>query len=721
MNKRMFTALILISLGLSLFGIPPGKIVKANYGFIHRINTFCDTGDSSLIGCWQLEEGSGSSIIDGSSYGNNGTTSGSPTWVSGRDGLSLILNGSSQYALVPDSNSLDIGTNRITLSAWILPTRAGDATQNVIKKTIGTTTANGYELSLASNGKVFVRFNGNSLYRVDSATDYPHNGSAWMHIAATYDGTTIRLYINGVSENPKTATFTIAANSTSLGIGAEPAASPINFFQGQIDDLRIYNRTLSAEEIQGLAGGVDLSIIKTDNKVYALPGESSIYSIVVANPSTITTVSGVTVTDNFPTQLTGISWTCSAGGGSTCTASGTGNINDSVVLAPGGSVTYTVNATISPSASGVINNTATITPPAGITDPNSSNNSAIDTTAIRSGGALCGNDSDLVICYQLDEGSGNIFLDGIQNAVYNDGTLFNSPAWTTGTSGHALSFNGTSQYGFTPDENSLDIENQMTIAAWLKPGNNTTQSVITKSTNGGIGGYELSLSSSTAPVSQRIFFRINQVPNGDTYRVNSSTTYPTNGTWVHAAGTFDGTTMRIYINGVLEASVPANGVLINTNTLPLSFGAQFDGSSALRWYTGDLDDVRIYNRALSAEEIGDLFNPTPVKLADLKVNSTPKGIQLTWQTVQEADLIGFNIFRSETIDGNQVKINNELIPALTPGQIKGNQYQFVDVTAEKNKVYFYWIEWVGKDNLERFGPVTCNLVPFVVWLPMGLK
>ena len=65
-----------------------------------------------------MEEGSGTAIIDGSSYGNHGTITGSPTWVAGHDGgLGLNLSGTSQYALVPDANILDIGTNKITLAA----------------------------------------------------------------------------------------------------------------------------------------------------------------------------------------------------------------------------------------------------------------------------------------------------------------------------------------------------------------------------------------------------------------------------------------------------------------------------------------------------------------------------------------------------------------------------------------------------------------------------
>ena len=75
-----------------------------------------------------------------------------------------------------------------------------------------------------------------------------------MHVAATYDGATIRLYVNGVEENHKAASFVIGVNTTNLGIGAEPAPTVINLFQGLIDDARVYDRALTLEEIQTLAG-----------------------------------------------------------------------------------------------------------------------------------------------------------------------------------------------------------------------------------------------------------------------------------------------------------------------------------------------------------------------------------------------------------------------------------------------------------------------------------
>ena len=125
----------------------------------------------------------------------------------------------------------------------------------------------------------------------------------------------------------------------------------------------------------------DLSITKTDGVTVLVPGSSVTYTITASNagPSAVT---GATVADTLPAALSGATWTCVGAGGGTCTASGSGNINDTVNLPVGASATYTLTATVSASASGSLSNTATITPPAGLTDPTPGNNSATDTDTL---------------------------------------------------------------------------------------------------------------------------------------------------------------------------------------------------------------------------------------------------------------------------------------------------------------------------------------------------
>jgi LPXTG-site transpeptidase (sortase) family protein len=122
--------------------------------------------------------------------------------------------------------------------------------------------------------------------------------------------------------------------------------------------------------------GPDFSVVKTDGSAVYTPGTPITYTITVSN--TGNAVGTGTVTDNFPASLTNITWTCVGTGGATCTANGTGNINDAVSIPAGQSVTYTVNATVLSSATGNLVNTASAALSVG-TDPTPGNNSSTDT------------------------------------------------------------------------------------------------------------------------------------------------------------------------------------------------------------------------------------------------------------------------------------------------------------------------------------------------------
>ena len=207
----------------------------------------------TLVGYWRFDDGTGTVATDSSGQQppNNGTLVAGPTWTTGKVGGALALDGSNDLVDVHDSPSLEI-SGGITLAAWIKPNAV--ATQRVITKDYGT--ANGYELSLSSSGHAFVRFDqatSGDTYRLDANASYPTDGNTWVHLAATYDGATIKIYVNGVLDNSKATTFTIGTNNVDLGLGADVGSgSGTNTLKGQMDEVRIYNRALSDQDIQAL-------------------------------------------------------------------------------------------------------------------------------------------------------------------------------------------------------------------------------------------------------------------------------------------------------------------------------------------------------------------------------------------------------------------------------------------------------------------------------------
>ncbi|MBS1789327.1 MAG: DUF11 domain-containing protein [Acidobacteria bacterium] len=126
----------------------------------------------------------------------------------------------------------------------------------------------------------------------------------------------------------------------------------------------------------------DLSITKTNNQAASVPGATTTYVIAIHNNG-LNDVFGVPVVDTLPAVFTNATWTCSATAGSACkTASGTGSIDAKIDVKSGGTVTFNLTATINPSATGTITNTATVGMPDGAVDPNSTNNSATDTDTL---------------------------------------------------------------------------------------------------------------------------------------------------------------------------------------------------------------------------------------------------------------------------------------------------------------------------------------------------
>jgi len=344
------------------------------------------TTTPDLVGYWKMDEGAGTQTRDMSGWGNHATLAGTPGWPSGIKGRALSLDGSNSYAVVADQDQL-AATTAITLTAWIKP-QAQTAQDIISRATVGS--VDGYSLSLSptnasSNaGSVFMRFNEASsgdTYRVDSTTQYPFDGNNWMHVAATYDGSAMRMYINGVEEASSLGPASIAANLVDLGIGAQGNGS--RKFRGAIDHVQIYRRALSAEEINALANvpHADLRITKTDSASSVTAGQQTTYTIQASNfgPDNVT----ATLSDALSSKISSATWTCSAAAGASCpAANGAGSLNHTFNLPVGGSVTFTMAATVAASATGSLVNTATIAVANGI-DSAPGNNSATDTDTIQ--------------------------------------------------------------------------------------------------------------------------------------------------------------------------------------------------------------------------------------------------------------------------------------------------------------------------------------------------
>lgn len=220
--------------------------------------------EPELVGYWKLDEGSGITAYDTSDYGNDGTLVNGPSWVDGKYGKALSFDGIDDYVNIPDSPSLRVQS--FTLEAWIYmthrPYQHGTRHSAIINKLHyqGSSGTKGYKLQFeaptSDNDHLVISLGDSVTQRF--LIDYNSNNDLtlheWHHIIGTYNGTIANLYIDGELKSSSTpVTYAIVHDDAPLAIGYEITSGAKDVrFKGLIDNVMVYNRALSAEEIQSL-------------------------------------------------------------------------------------------------------------------------------------------------------------------------------------------------------------------------------------------------------------------------------------------------------------------------------------------------------------------------------------------------------------------------------------------------------------------------------------
>jgi len=198
---------------------------------------------SGLVAAYSFDEGSGTTTADASGTGNTGTLSGATWTTAGKYGGALVFNGTGARVNVPNSTSLQLTTG-MTLEAWVNPATVSSAWRDVIYKGSDNYYLEGTSdnAGRAAGGGTFGGSSGNAF----AASALPAN--TWSHLALTYYGATLRLYVNGVLAGSQAKAGAIATSTNQLQIGGDSLFS--QNFNGLIDEVRIYNVPLSVAAIQ---------------------------------------------------------------------------------------------------------------------------------------------------------------------------------------------------------------------------------------------------------------------------------------------------------------------------------------------------------------------------------------------------------------------------------------------------------------------------------------
>jgi len=460
-----------------------------------------DLVTNGLVGLWSFngDDISSTTAYDRSGNANNGTLTGGPTKVIGKVGQTLNFDGTNDYVDVGDSFYSDV----LTVCAWVNADTIDASTRSIIVKrnssgiTPGT---NEWSLSLSTSGANFTSWQTDSITSLNmTASPGFFATGLWYHLCGVQNGNGNPgyVYINGV-QSASAAQGSVMGNTTDrIQIGVETNGDSARFWDGKIDEARVYNRALSATEIQSL---------------YDQGGGTKVASAVSQT-------------------------------------AGTGRL-----------------------------------------------------------------DSGLAGYWKLDETTGSSASDSSTNG--NTGTLVNmeNGDWTTGQIGNGLDFDGVDEYVTIPDAAMLRPENRSyTVAVWAKPDNiNQIGPVVTKRQNGGSSEqfYMTICGNSVCGSSgKKLYFSMIESSGGN-YRLVVSANDVADGNWHHLVATANQSTntVDVYVDGVLASGTKTSNGSWPTvnNTDPLRIGS--DNGSL--YYNGAVDEVRTYNRALSEDEILQLYRLT---------------------------------------------------------------------------------------------------------------
>ena len=655
--------------------------------------------DQDLVGWWRFDEGFGTTAADSSGQGNHGTFQGNPQWVNGKLSSALQFDGVDDFVEAPHDETLTVD-NEVTVMAWINAERyigpTGDDWQGILAK--GESPSRSYSLYTERSGVLHFSAGG---FGPLSTGQIPLN--EWVHVCAMVIGGQVGFYINGEAAGLSGSGIVLpgAADTATVRIGNARDAN--REFLGMIDDVRIYRRGLTQEEVQ-LA-------MKGQGQPFALgpnPADGAMHNDTWV---TLSWTAGdfavshdVYMGDNFDDVNDGLGDTFRVNQGAVYFVAGfigypypdglvpgttyywrIDEVNDANAASPWkgnvwsftvpskkayepapadgskfidpetvnlrwtkgfGSIFHTVYFgddfdTVANAAGGLAQVLTTYNP--GVLESDKSYFWRVDefdgaTThkgdvwSLKTLPIIPITDPNLVGWWKFDEGSGVIVLDGSGHG--NHGTLKGNPQWVIGHDDDALEFDGVGDYVEVPHNASLTVDTEVTVMAWINAERHSAAA----------GAWQGIIGKSNDPRSYSFYtytdgtLHFSTTSGGAYIGSNSAGQVPLN-EWVHVAAMVAGGQQLFYINGE-PAGTGGTGITLPgaTDTATVRIGMTNEGNNE---FLGMIDDVRIYNKALTQDEIilimrGDptlAWNPSPAHRSTPDIDSaTP----LSWSPGENA-------------------------------------------------------------------------------------
>jgi hypothetical protein len=633
--------------------------------------------DPTLVGWWKFDEGSGTTANDSSGNENHGTFNGDPQWVNGKFGKALKFDGGSDYLDVPDSDSLDINGDQLSIVAWING-ESWSLAKHIVRKIADEAASPIYVFRVQPDQVRAILSTSAGNTTIQGATVLPTN--EWVHVALAYDGGEARIYVNGELDVSSNVSGEITQSNNELRIGL---GDPAGYFHGTIDDVRIYNKALTQEGIQAIMQGAEMPYAFDSS-----PADGAILEATWANlswrPGDFAVSHDVYLGDNFDDVNDGTPGAPGFHGNQAGTTLIVGfpgfaypgglvlgttyywrvdEVNDADPNSPwkGDVWSFTVpsetaynplpadgNKFIDPNVEiswtagmkarlhtvyfgdnfddvnsavvGAPQANATYTP-AGplelgktyywrVDEFDGMTTRTGDVWSFKTRPVIPITDPNLVGWWTLDEGMGTTALDWSGHG--NHGTLF-GPDWITpGWLGDAaLDFRSSGYVAIQNLSYNRADYTEVTVCVWIRTKIWNQQDIASFDRDQywflGISRHGVG----PGQVGWHVMTSSGQVDYGSTTRVDD-------GLWHHVCGVFDKGRMTIYIDGWPEPSV-SGGTTFGTGNTRFGFlGANSEATSfngdqgSGRPVVGGMDDLRIYDTALTQEEIIQVMRGDPL-------------------------------------------------------------------------------------------------------------